>query len=91
MTEVVIEEGHGEDAGTFREFWVSSTHGLRSTLSFEADGSGVEVKWYVDSPEYFGPEFEAGFAMRLTDVQAERLVACVQRELRKEADASADA
>ncbi|MFG2620713.1 hypothetical protein ACGFXC_24180 [Streptomyces sp. NPDC048507] len=79
MTEVVIEEGQDVDAGTFREFWVHvDRSGLRSTLSVEQAGAHVHVKWYVDGT-YSGPSIEAEFGMDLTDEEAGRLVAAVER------------
>ncbi|MFF4927419.1 hypothetical protein ACFY2H_00640 [Streptomyces griseofuscus] len=79
MTKIVVEEGQGVDAGLVREFWVDvDRYGLRSTLSFEEAGERVHVKWYVDSVEQ-GPSFEAEFGMDLTDEEAGRLVAAIER------------
>ncbi|MGW2478612.1 hypothetical protein ACWCWQ_02080 [Streptomyces sp. NPDC001571] len=79
MTEIVIEEGQGVDAGLVREFWVDVERcGLRSTLSVEEAGGSVHVKWYVDA-EQTGPSIEAEFGMDLTDEQAGRLVAAIER------------
>ncbi|WP_367138497.1 MULTISPECIES: hypothetical protein [Streptomyces] len=79
--EHVIEEGEGEDEGRSREFWVRTVaDGHRYTLSFEASPRGVEVLWYVDSPEEFDG-FEASFSMEITRQDARHLLAVVEREI----------